>query len=144
MCEMRLGKRPADVFGTERAERRETRTICPLTAALGGVVVVALTLCPAGAPAGNHKGTPPGLAKQDGHPGRGVGPVGIPPGHAKRYARGDRIEGGWVRIDDLRRYRLPPPHDGNAYVRVDGEIYEVLRDTATVVEAWGIVTDWLR
>jgi hypothetical protein len=107
-------------------------------------LAAALALWPAAAVAGNDKGTPPGLAKKGGHPGRGVGPNGIPPGQAKKYARGDRLGDGWVRIDDLGRYRLPPPRDGHVYVPIDGEIYEVLRDTGTVVEAWGIVTDWLR
>jgi Ni/Co efflux regulator RcnB len=122
----------------------EIRGTRPLAAALAAAMTTALALWPATAPAGDHKGTPPGLAKKDGHPSRGVGSYGIPPGQAKKYARGDRLGDGWVRIDDLGRYRLPRPRDGNVYVRLDGEVYEVIRDTATVVEAWGIVSDWLR
>lgn len=81
-------------------------------------------------------GTPPGLAKK---------PGAMPPGqYKKRYTRGDKLPKGYVWIDDYDRWRLPPLAPGQGYVRYDNEVYRVVRDTATVIEAIGIVSDLLR
>jgi hypothetical protein len=80
-------------------------------------------------------GTPPGLAKK---------PLNAPPGQAKKlYRVGERLQNGYTWIDDLDRWRLPPLLPGQGYVRYDNEVYRVARDTATVLEAIGIVSDLL-
>jgi hypothetical protein len=80
-------------------------------------------------------GTPPGLAKK---------PLGMPPGQAKKiYRAGDHLPNGYTWIDDLGRWRLPPLRPGEGYVRYDNEVYRVVRDTAVVLEALGIVSDLL-
>jgi Ni/Co efflux regulator RcnB len=112
------------------------------------LALVCLALA-APAQAGGHKsndGHPGrGHKSNDGHPGRGWGVGEVPPGHAKRYsyATGDRLpRDGWIIIDPYR-YRLPPLRPGEAYVRTDNQIFRIARDTATVIEALGIVSDWL-
>ncbi|QDY69817.1 hypothetical protein [Qingshengfaniella alkalisoli] len=83
----------------------------------------------------------------NGHPGRGWGVGGVPPGHAKKmYGRGYRLgsDDDYVIIRDLDRWRLPNPRPGEVYVRKDDEVYRMARDTATVIEAIGIVSDLLR
>ena len=87
-------------------------------------------------PPGKVAGTPPGLAKK---------PGGMPPGQYKKiYRRGDVLPRGYVWIDDYERWRLPPLAPGQRYVRYDNEVYRVARDTATVIEAIGIVSNLLR
>ena len=80
-------------------------------------------------------GTPPGLAKK---------PLNLPPGQAKKiYRMGERLQDGYTWIDDLDRWRLPPLLPGQGYVRYDNEVHRVARDTVTVIEAIGIVSDLL-
>ena len=87
-------------------------------------------------PPGKVKETPPGLAKK---------PGGMPPGQYKKvYRKGDKLSGDYVWIDDNYRWRLPPLMPGQGYVRYDNEVYRAARDTATVIEAIGIVSDLLR
>lgn len=87
-------------------------------------------------PPGKASGTPPGLAKK---------PGGMPPGQYKKiYRKGDKLSGDYVWIDDYARWRLPPLMPGQGYVRYDNEVYRAARDTATVIEAIGIVSDLLR
>ena len=63
----------------------------------------------------------------------------------RRFFRyGDVIPGRYVVIDDYNRWRLPPPPYGQSYVQYDNGVYRVLRDTGTVMEALGIVSDLLR
>lgn len=88
------------------------------------------------APPGKANGTPPGLAKK---------PGGMPPGQYKKiYRKGDRLSGDYIWIDDYDRWSLPPLEPGEGYVRYDDEVYRAARDTATVIEAIGIVSDLLR
>jgi len=121
----------------------------PILRALLAAIAVGLALPAAADPPHRGGGGPPPFAG-DGpppfardHPGRGWGAGGVPPGHAKRYGRGDRLPDGYIVIRDPDRWRLPPPPRDEVYVRIDGQIVRILRDTATVVEAVGIVTDWL-
>lgn len=104
--------------------------------------IVALTLTTGGVLA-----DPPGHAKnRDGHPGRGWGVGGIPPGHAKKmYIRGDYLpkDGSWIVIRDPDRYGLPRIRRDEMYVRIDDQVVRAARDTATVIAAMGIVSDWL-
>ncbi|MBR9762219.1 MAG: hypothetical protein GYB53_01425 [Rhodobacteraceae bacterium] len=80
--------------------------------------------------------------------GKGWGVGHVPPGHQKKmhryyYAPGDRLPEGYMVIRDYDRYGLQYPGDGYRYVRYDNEVYRVMRDTATVAAAIGIVSDLL-
>lgn len=76
----------------------------------------------------------------------GKGPKAVPPGQIKRYTRGAKLPSDidWEDISDLSKWKLSPPGRGNKYVRVDNEILEVARDTQTVIDTIGIVSDLLR
>ena len=87
-------------------------------------------------PPGKAAQTPPGLAKK---------PGGMPPGQYKKiYGKGDLLPRDRVWITDYDNWRLPPLTPGQGYARYDNEVYRVARDTATVIEAIGIVSDLLR
>lgn len=79
--------------------------------------------------------------------GKGWGVGHVPPGHQKKmrrfYAPGDRLPDGYVVIRDYDRFGLQYPGEGYRYVRYDDEVYQVMRDTATVARAIGIVSDLL-
>ncbi|MGL4236224.1 hypothetical protein [Tabrizicola sp.] len=84
------------------------------------------------------KHCPPGLAKK-------AVPC-VPPGQVgKSWKQGDRVEGGYVLIprEDWERWNLRDYDDGSTYLRVDDEILRVVRDTLTVIEAVGIVSELL-
>jgi len=90
-------------------------------------------------------GKPKGKKVQvDGKPGKG--PKAIPPGQIKRYTRGAKLPGDlkYTNIDDLSKWNLKSPGNGNRYIRVDDEILEVSNDLSTVVDAVGIVGDLLK
>lgn len=56
----------------------------------------------------------------------------------RRYTIGERLPDGRILIDDERYLRLLPPLDAeNAYVRVDGQVVEVVRATNQIVRAIG-------
>ena len=96
-------------------------------------LLLAAPAAPVWADNGKPKGVPPGLAKKPGQ---------MPPGqYKKRYNVGQPLPRGYYRIDDLNGWRLPPPRHGEAYVRIDGEVYRIVRDTAVVLETMGIVAD---
>lgn len=118
--------------------------------ALKMLLVAAVCAGSAGAGVAQGRGNgsvPPGLA---GKPGQ------MPPGQYKKLrgsADHDRdrdrerehaYRDRWVYLDDVDRYRLPPLPAGQAYVRVDDRILRVIRDTAVVIEAMGIVSNLLR
>ena len=87
-------------------------------------------------PPGKVAGTPPGLAKK---------PGGMPSGQYKKiYRKGDTLPSGYKWITDYDLWRLPPLGPGQGYARYDNEVYRVARDTATVLEAIGIVSDLMR
>lgn len=72
---------------------------------------------------------PPGLAKK----GNGC----MPPGQAKKWARGRPLP-GYVVIHDLPddlRYRLPPPPSGHRYVQVGADILMIAIGSSMVVDA---------
>ena len=75
------------------------------------------------------KGCPPGLAKK----GNGC----IPPGQAKKWARGRPLPHDLVVYDlppDLR-YRLPPPPAGHRYVQLGADVLMIAIGTSMVVDA---------
>ena len=82
--------------------------------------------------------------KVEGKPGKGA--KTIPPGQIKRYTRGAKLPSdlNYVSIDDLSKWKLKSPGNGNRYIRVDDEILEVSKDLSTVVDAVGIVGDLLK
>ncbi|MFD0978031.1 hypothetical protein [Tropicimonas aquimaris] len=87
-------------------------------------------------PPGKVAGTPPGLAKK---------PGGMPPGQYKKiYRHGEILPRDYVWITDYDDWRLPPLRPGEGYARYDNEVYRVVRDTAVVLEALGIVSDLMR
>ena len=87
-------------------------------------------------PPGKTAQTPPGLAKK---------PGGMPPGQYKKiYRKGDLLPRDLVWITYYDNWRLPPLAPVQGYARYEYEIYLVARDTATVIEAIGIVSDLLR
>jgi len=99
------------------------------------------------AQAGNSKSkgfkrVPPGQIQRH----KNGAPKSIPPGQIKRYTRGTPLPGniGYTDILDLSRWRLDTPGRGEKYVRVNNDVYRVMRDSNTVVEAVGIVSDLLR
>ena len=80
-----------------------------------------------------------------GHPGRGWGVGHVPPGHQKKYykrhySRGDRLPDDYIIIVEPTRWGLRPLPRDEVYVRVDNQILRAMRDTATVIEAIGIVS----
>jgi|GEM_PF-1442922 Ni/Co efflux regulator RcnB len=82
-----------------------------------------------------------------------AGPPKWAPGHknsAAHYAPGQvkkrhsakhgHIHGGdWVRVEDYDRWGLKPPRDGHDYIRKDGKIYEVVKDTLAIIGAVAVV-----
>lgn len=88
------------------------------------------------------KKVPPGQIKRHGN----GAAKGIPPGQAKKWVRGDVLPADLKYDDilDLSGWKLKPPGAGNKYIKVDNEIYEIAKDTGKVVEAIGIVGDWLK
>ncbi|MXU64613.1 hypothetical protein [Oceanomicrobium pacificus] len=108
------------------------------------LLMVALAAGPAAlAKDKKNKPVPPGQVKRQLTP---SGAKPIPPGQAKKWLKGDVLPADldWVTIDDLSKWKLDPLKPGHKYVRLDNEIYEVIDDTNTVVEAIGIVDDWIR
>ena len=82
-----------------------------------------------------------------------AGPPKWAPGHknsASYYAPGqvkkrhahdhdDHLRGDYVYIDDYARWGLNPPPAGHTYVRKNGEILEVVKDTLAIVGAVAVV-----
>ena len=58
-------------------------------------------------------------------------------GHA--HDHGDHLRGDYVYIDDYARWGLNPPPSGHTYVRKNGEILEVVKDTLAIVGAVAVV-----
>ncbi|MBM1813938.1 excinuclease ABC subunit A [Sulfitobacter pseudonitzschiae] len=71
---------------------------------------------------------PPGLAKKN--------PPCVPPGQARKYNRGDVINGDYIIIRDPGRYGLDR---GQTYYRVGDYVYRVDRDTREVLDLIGAV-----
>jgi hypothetical protein len=82
---------------------------------------------------------PPGLAKKT--------PACVPPGLAMKYEAGDRIDPETDRrvIRDWDDLGLPRPGEDEIYIALpaDNEIVRVLRDGLVVVEAIGILENWI-
>lgn len=107
------------------------------------VPIILAALCAGPAFSGNHKDKP---GKGNTH-GLTAGNSGkIPPGQIKRYTRGAKLPADldFVRINDLSKYKLPKPGKGESYVIIDNDIVKVLDETNTVIDAIGIVGDWLK
>ncbi|MEC7764384.1 MAG: hypothetical protein VX874_20950 [Pseudomonadota bacterium] len=113
------------------------------------------------------------LAAKPGNNGNGWGVGGIPPGHCKKiescrnggnhvtYERNhDRYDdhddvtvirehndvtviNNYTIIEQPSAYGLPALPSNQIYVRQDNQIYSIVRDTQTVVEAIGIVSNLL-
>lgn len=64
--------------------------------------------------------------------------------HIYIYDRGERLPDRYVIIRDYDHYDLPRIEDQYRYAQIDGELYKIMRDTNTVIEAIGIVSDWLK
>ncbi len=92
------------------------------------IAAAALTLATPIYAAGGNNGT-----------GWGVGEV--PPGAQKKMEQQKLTN--YKRIDNPDKYGLPPAPSNQMYVQKDGEIYRVMRDTATVVAAVGILSELL-
>lgn len=92
-----------------------------LTAAALGFAL----LSPVGAMAG-PKDCPPGLAKKS--------PACVPPGQAKKFHKGDRLTGNYIRIDAPEHYGLDPEM---TYYRVGDQVYRVDRETREVLDVIG-------
>jgi hypothetical protein len=120
----------------------------PLILALAATALAAPV---AAKPNGNNNGTGWGVGK-------------IPPGHCKKIesCRTDRDTVVYERADDITRdtpevqvinnytvieypglFDLPALPADQLYVRRENEIYRIMRDTAVVVEALGIVSEVL-
>lgn len=99
-----------------------------------GVAIAALGVSPAMTQAGPPKWAPghknsasqyaPGQVKKRFHT-------------TKRYIRGD----DWVRVqvEDYIRWGLKPPRNGHDYIRQNGTIYEVVKDTLAIIGAVAVV-----
>ncbi|MCA8884938.1 MAG: hypothetical protein KDA50_14500 [Rhodobacteraceae bacterium] len=110
----------------------------PLSLLLSALIVPLPTSGYANPPAHAQGHNPPHTAGNSGK---------VPPGQMKKYTRGSKLPHDWKsydRIYDLDRYRLPRLRPGEVYLRIDGEIVKVLEDTSTVLEAMGIVSNWLK
>ena len=93
------------------------------------LIAVLIAIAPVSAPAGSHKGCPPGLAKK--HNGC------LPPGQAKKiYGRGDRLRGNYVLIRNPGRFGLNP---NSTYYRLGDYVYQVDRNTKEVLDLIGAV-----
>ena len=118
-----------------------------VTRTIALILCVALSLGSDAMAQGNSGKNKGGGKKADkvtvGNPGKGNKTV--PPGQIKRYTRGAKLppDLSWEDIGDLKKWKLPPPGNGNRYIRVNDEILEVTKDVSTVVEAVGIVSDLL-
>ncbi|MAM63065.1 hypothetical protein [Maritimibacter sp. UBA3975] len=109
-------------------------------AALAALCATALAAPAAAKPNGNNNGT-----------GWGVGQ--IPPGHCKKIdaCRAGVVDDGpdvqiinnYIVIEQPTTYGLPTLPADQLYVRRDNEVYRIMRDTAVVVEAIGIVSELL-
>lgn len=87
--------------------------------------------------------------------GNGWGVGKIPPGHQKKMqvirqpaavpavVVQQNVLTDYVVIEQPARYDLPPLPDNQIYVERGGEIYQIYRDTAIVVQAIGIVSELL-
>ncbi|MBB5514834.1 hypothetical protein FHS89_000840 [Rubricella aquisinus] len=102
------------------------------------IALLALATAPA-AYANGPEHCPPGLAKKT--------PACIPPGQAMKYEVGDRIAPETDRriIRDWEDLGLPRPGEDEIYIALpaDNEIVRVLQDGLIVVEAIGILDQWL-
>ncbi|NNK78476.1 MAG: hypothetical protein HKP40_07165 [Litoreibacter sp.] len=70
----------------------------------------------------------------------------VPPGQIKRYTRGSKLPLDVIiwPITDLSKWKLKPLGPGEEYVRVDSDLLKIEKDTRTVLEAIGIVGDYLK
>ncbi len=119
-----------------------------VTSLFAAVSTVAITGSAAMAAPGHHKPQKPSQlphksskpAKKPSRPSQKP-PRGMPPGHAKRYRRGERVpRGGYVHISDLRRWKMGKPPKGQKYVRVGDQVLRVMIDTLAVVAVVGLVS----
>lgn len=102
------------------------------------------------------------LAAKPGNNGNGWGVGKIPPGHCKKIEAcrngGDHVVyerehhdddadvtiiNNYTIIEQPAAYGLPALPSDQIYVRYDDQIYSIVRDTQTVVEAIGIVSNLL-
>lgn len=98
-----------------------------------------VTLLPVATEAGNHKSDkgnhkagighcPPGLAKKN--------PPCVPPGQARKYDIGDRIDDDYIILRNPGRYGLDRDE---TYYRVGDSIYRVDRETREVLDLIGAI-----
>lgn len=97
---------------------------------ISGFAIASLTLAPVAAVAG-----PPKWA-----PGHKNSAAHYAPGQVKKRHAHDRyLSGSWDYVDDYQRWGLNPPSAGHRYVRKDGKIFEVVRDTLAIVGAVAVI-----
>ncbi|MFP3382880.1 RcnB family protein [Tritonibacter sp. SIMBA_163] len=95
-----------------------------------GLMAAAVALAPMFALAG-----PPKWA-----PGHKNSAAHFAPGQIKkRHAHDRHLSGDWTYVDDYQRWGLEPPSAGHRYVRKNGEILEVVKDTLAIVGAVAVV-----
>jgi len=94
------------------------------------LAIAGLTLAPLAALAG-----PPKWA-----PGHKNSAAHYAPGQVKKHHAHDQyLSGAWDYVTDYQRWGLQPPAPGHHYVRKDGEILEVVKDTLAIVGAVAVV-----
>ncbi|NIZ15480.1 RcnB family protein [Phaeobacter sp. HF9A] len=97
---------------------------------LGGFLATTITLAPMAA-----LSQPPKWA-----PGHKNSAAQFAPGQVKkRHAHDDYLKGDWQDVTDYRQWGLTPPPAGHRYVRKDGQILEVVKNTLAIVGAVAVV-----
>ncbi|WP_027258831.1 hypothetical protein [Leisingera aquimarina] len=106
------------------------------TAIVAAIAAASLALAPAATLAGPKKQAP----------GHNNSAAHHAPGQVKnRQARQGHIQGGdWIYVKDYDRWGLNPPRDGHRYVRQNGKIYEVVKDTLAIIGAVAVVDALLK
>ncbi|MGJ8610390.1 MAG: hypothetical protein ACSHWY_04825 [Octadecabacter sp.] len=81
---------------------------------------------------GNNGFCPPGLANRE--------PACVPPGQARQFERGDRLDGDYILIRNPSSYGL---RDDRSYYRQGDYVYNVDPDTREVLAVIGLISQIL-
>lgn len=104
------------------------------TVTAAAVAAIAFALAPAMTLAGPPKWAP-GHKNSAAH----YAPGQVKKRHGAKHKHGHIHGDDWVRVDDYSRWGLQPPRPGHDYVRQDGKIYEVVKDTLAIIGAVAVV-----